>query len=50
MSSKPEPTFKPANLDDWAKAAAERGAAEHEGRVIGALDELLTQPRKGGES
>ena len=32
------------------RAAAERGAAEHEGRVIGALDELLTQPRKGGES
>ena len=32
------------------RAAAERGAAEHEGRVIGALDDLLTQPRKGGES
>ena len=22
MSSTPEPTFKPATLDDWAKAAA----------------------------
>ena len=32
------------------RAAAERGAAEHEGRVIGSLDDLLTQPRKGGES
>lgn len=32
------------------RAAAERGAEAHEGRVIGGLDELLKQERKGGES
>ncbi|RRH90394.1 methylmalonyl-CoA mutase [Variovorax beijingensis] len=36
MSSKPEPTFKPANLDDWAKAAA-RSAP---GGDLGALNWL----------
>jgi len=36
MSSKPEPTFKPANLDDWTKAAAKSAP----GGDLGALDWL----------
>ncbi|WP_062361702.1 methylmalonyl-CoA mutase [Variovorax paradoxus] len=36
MSSKPEPTFKPANLDDWAKAAAKSAP----GGDLGALNWL----------
>ncbi|AGU49398.1 methylmalonyl-CoA mutase [Variovorax paradoxus B4] len=36
MSSTPEPTFKPANLDDWAKAAAKSAP----GGDLGALDWL----------
>ncbi|TWD86247.1 methylmalonyl-CoA mutase [Variovorax beijingensis] len=36
MSSTPEPTFKPANLDDWAKAAAKSAP----GGDLGALNWL----------